>query len=193
MAKAIVVPGTSKNEIEISAGLLLKNFQPSALQKPEAVDVESFYEIIVPNKYGITTGYGNLGPGILGYTDASLKVSFVDSSLSDGEDTPTRRLYRSTVAHEIKHCITHVQVLNLFRSICKNEADEALYRREKKNIKAYEDPEWQAWFFAGAFLMPRHHILKLFERGCSIQELAEIFDVNPAFVRWRLRKLNALK
>ena len=193
MAKEIVVPGTSKKKIEEHAVSLLREFQPSTIKEPEPINVEFLYEVIVPRRYGISTGYSSeLAPGILGITDASLKVSYVNSSLSDWEDAPTRRLFRSTVAHEIKHCISHVQALNLFKSICKGDADEVLYRREKKDIKAYEDPEWQAYFFAGALLMPRYHILRLHEGGCLIPDIADIFDVNPAFVRWRLRKLGAL-
>ncbi|MFA6348677.1 MAG: ImmA/IrrE family metallo-endopeptidase [Candidatus Paceibacterota bacterium] len=196
MAKAIVVPGKSKIEIDNSAVSFLSEFQPTAIKEPGAIDVADLFEIVIPERYRIKTGYTDLsplGPGVLGYTDAALKISFVDSSLSDAEDTPTRRLYRSTVAHEMKHCIKHVQILNIFRSICKDKDDVSLYRREKRNIKPYEDPEWQAWIFAGALLMPRHHILGLYNGGYSIEEMANIFDVNPAFVRSRLRKLDALK
>ncbi len=196
MAKAIAVPGRSKVEIDRSAALFLSEFQPAAIKKPGPVDVESLFEIVMQEKYGIETGYtdlSHLGPGVLGYTDAASKTSYVDKSLSDADDLPAKRLFRSTVAHEIKHCIKHVQILNLFRSICKDKDDDGLYRREKSDIKPYEDPEWQAWVFAGALLMPQRHILDLHRRGSSIEEMAGIFDVNPAFVRSRLKRLGALK
>ncbi len=192
MSKAIVVPGRSKAEIENSAISILSEFQDSAIKKPEPVDIEYLFEIVVPERYGIDTGYcdlSKLGNGVLGYTNAQSKMSYVDKSLSDSDDKITRRLFRSTVAHEIKHCVKHVQILNLFKSICKDKDDEGLYRREKSQIKPYEDPEWQAWYFAGALLMPNHHILNLTKGGYSIEEMAGIFDVNPAFMRSRIKRL----
>jgi Zn-dependent peptidase ImmA (M78 family) len=192
MSKAIVVPGRSKVEIDQTAMSILSKFQISAIKKPEPVDIEYLFEIIIPEHYGIVTGYcdlSKLGNDVLGYTNAQSKMSYVDKSLSDSDDKITRRLFRSTIAHEIKHCVKHVQILNLFKSICKDKDDEGLYRREKSKIKPYEDPEWQAWFFAGALLMPNHHVLTLNKRGCSTEEMADIFDVNPAFMRSRIKRL----
>jgi len=192
MSKAIVVPGRSKTDIEQSAIRMLSQFLPSAIKQPETVNIEYLFEIVIPEHYKIKTEYcdlSGLGYNVLGYTNAQLKKSFIDKSLSDYEDHSTRRLFRSTVAHEIKHCVKHVQILNYFKSICTDKDDDNLYRREKSTIKPYEDPEWQAWFFAGALLMPSHHILTLHKRGCSVGEMADIFDVNPAFVSSRIRRL----
>jgi hypothetical protein len=193
MSKAIVVPGRSKAEIEDSAISLILNFQNSAIKEPEPIDIELLYEIIIPEQYGIDTEYcdlSTLGYGILGYTNAQLRKSYIDKSLSDSEDKHIRRMFRSTIAHEIKHCIKHVQILNLFKSMCIENDYESLYRREKSEIKPYEDPEWQAWYFAGALLMPSHHVYKLIRGGYSIEEMADIFDVNPSFMRSRVKRLN---
>jgi hypothetical protein len=54
------------------------------------------------------------------------------------------------------------------------------------------DPEWQAWEFARALLMPKHLIVEYCNQELSLNEMAKHFDLNPAFVEVRLKTLNFL-
>ena len=59
----------------------------------------------------------------------------------------------------------------------------------EEEIPLYMNPEWQAWSFAGAILMPATEVQKSLTKGYNISDLSERFRVNPAFVKSRLRKL----
>lgn len=191
--KVPVVPGLSKMQIEAKATAILREIQPEVLLGNGPVEIEEFYEFYIPDYYGIKTHYTDLSPlgaDILGYTDASKKLSYVDKTLSDSEDAPIVRRFRATVGHEAGHCIYHVAVLNSFRSSSMRAESEGLYRAEYAQVKPYENPEWQAWEFARAFLMPRPLVIRCCEKGWSVRDMADFFDVNPAFMEVRLRKLN---
>jgi hypothetical protein len=190
-AKVTVVPGLSKKQIENVAIRLLKENQPDALTKDIPVDVEMLYEFYIPETYGIKVCYTDLSPlgsGILGYTNAATKESFVDKNLSDSNDVATSRRFRSTVVHESFHCIQHVPVIQYFKSISLDK-DEILYRVKKTDIRAFEDPEWQAWEFARVYLMPSSRTIRYYESGLSVRKMADIFDVNPKFMEVRLKKM----
>jgi len=187
-----LVPGLSRKKIEIKAVSLIRKLQPEALKGECPVDIEAIFDIDTPSLYGIETGYTDLsvlGSEVLGYTDASKKLSYVDRTLIDSKNAPTIRRCRSTIAHEVGHCFLHVPILNLFRSLLFKNNSEGLYRAKRTEIKAYQDPEWQAWEFARAILMPRHLICNYHERNYSIRDMAESFDLNPAFVEVRLKTL----
>ncbi len=191
MKKVTVVPGLRRRDIEKMVIDVLKEIQPRALEGKEPVDIEYFYECIIPEQHEVRTGYtdlSNLGAGIIGYTDSVNRISIVDKTLSDATHKPGLRRFRTTVAHESFHCIHHVPILSYFRAVSKEETN-ILYRVEKSQIKTYQDPEWQAWEFARSCLMPRHLVVKGYERGFSDKDFAEMFDVNPAFVRTRLKTL----
>ena len=113
--KVPIVPGLSRKEIEAKAVSLLKEFQPEALRGECPVDIERFFELFAPEYCGVETGYTDLsflGYGVLGYTDASKKISYVDKTLIDSNDIPTERRCRATVGHETGHCIYHVSLLS---------------------------------------------------------------------------------
>lgn len=190
--KVTAVPPLSRDTIGTLANSLLGDYHPDGLKGKEPIDVEKIYEFHIPRRYGIVTGYADLTPigsGILGYTDAATKTSFVDSSLSDAQDRPTIRRFRSTIGHEISHCVQHVPVLRLFKSICMSGDGIELYRVDRAKIKRYRDPEWQAWEFARAILMPKHLVLRYVEKGYSVGTMADLFDVNPRFMEVRLDTL----
>jgi hypothetical protein len=64
---------------------------------------------------------------------------------------------------------------------------QQMYRQE--DLQAYENPEWQAWRFAGALLMPECCIRAAVNSKWSVQMMSRGFDVNPAFVKVRLNNL----
>lgn len=190
--KLPVVPGKSRSQIEYLSTMLLKHIQPDAFAGKEPIDIDSVYEFYLEDKYGIKTYYtdlSKLGTGILGYTDASSKKSFIDSSLSNSDNSVTIRRFRSTVGHEIGHCILHVNILNDFRSTCSKSEHGLLYRAEPSQIKPYMNPEWQAWEYAQSYLMPEHLVRKYTNQGVNFSKMVDLFDVNPKFLEVRLRKL----
>jgi Zn-dependent peptidase ImmA (M78 family) len=73
-----------------------------------------------------------------------------------GEDDVQRRRLRATLAHKIGHCYLHFKDSRRARTMLKFLHDESssLTMYGQAEIKAYENPEWQAWRFAGALLMP---------------------------------------
>ena len=68
--------------------------------------------------------------------------------------------------------------------------------RERSTMKVFEDPEWQAWRFAHAFCMPARTVIKAVNKWGTgpegINALVETFDMNPAFVRTRLKMLKII-
>jgi len=192
LSRVPVVPGLSRNLIESKAVLLLQEIQPEALYGQCPTKVEEIFEFYIPDRYNMETGYEDLsilGDNILGYTDAKKKVSVVDKTLSDSTEQSMLRRFRATVAHEIFHCMYHVPILNSFRSSSLFENGETLHRADRSKIKPFLDPEWQAWEFARACLMPRRLVIQYYEEGYSRYEMAAEFDVNPAFVDVRLSTL----
>jgi len=185
------VPPLSKDDIEVFSMALLREVQPDIFIQEIPVEIDAIYEIYIPAEYEIQTGYtdlSRLGSEVLGYTDATMRRSLVDRSLIDSDDIVLLRRGRATIGHESGHCLHHVNVLNYFQSLLADEGLK-LNRTERSTLKAYEDPEWQAWEFARACLMPRILVTKYFEKGYSLYDMAEIFDVNRAFMEVRLRKL----
>lgn len=188
--KQIVVNGMSRNEIEYYANQFLKGIHPDAYYGNEPADVETIFDVYLPLRCGIQTGYTDLskiGKDVLGFTDAKNKRCFIDKSLIDSDDPVTMKRCRATIGHEIGHCLYHVPILRDYLSFSVRGVQDGFCRREKSEIKPYEDPEWQAWEFAGALLMPKSLVIESIRAGLTRKEIAEKFDVNPAFLDVRLK------
>lgn len=54
--------------------------------------------------------------------------------------------------------------------------------RNPESVKAYEDPEWQADAFAGAFLMPSHLI-----KNMEVEEIMQRCGVSEAAAKFNLK------
>jgi hypothetical protein len=185
------VPPLSREKIESFATRVLLEVQPDVFTGHLPVEIDAVYELYIPREYEIVTGYtdlSSLGPEILGYTYASERKSFVDKSLIDTDDTVSLKRGRATIGHECGHCVYHVNVLNYFQSILASEG-MTLRRADRSTLRPYEDPEWQAWEFARSCLMPRTLIARYYNSDHSVQEMAEIFDVNASFMEVRLKTL----
>jgi hypothetical protein len=190
--KVPLVKPKSKAQIELDIHFLLLKLQPAAFRDNSEIDIETIFEIDLPDMIpGLKTGYidlSHLGTNVMGFTDAQKKVSFVHKELADATDTVSIRRFRATVAHEVSHCLYHLPALSCFKSLSSTYGTE-LYRVDRRKIKPYLDPEWQAWKYAGALLMPKERILKLIGEGCDEYDIADIFNVNPSFVKARMGAL----
>lgn len=182
-------PGMSREAIERRAEAILHEFQPSVLSGKEPFFIEHFVDLHLENIAHVQPDYRDLPSGIYGLTDQNEMV--IDLSLM--ESPYSRPFLRSTMGHEIGHAILHVPVLRrvgrdqVFEQKTK-DGEVNLYRR--KDLKPYEDPEWQAWRFAAALLMPRNVIAEMCRKGSDISDIVRHFQVNRVFVERRLNQLN---
>lgn len=199
--KIPVVQPLSREKIENDSLLFLQSYHPESLRNEQPVDIEYIFELIVPQiQPDIRTGYCDLlssfGVCAMGFTDAERKISYVHKELYDAAlqypSSAEARRFRATVAHEISHCICHYSYLKTFKSICSLVGVGNTLMRRRGDIPPYMDPEWQAWEQAGALLMPKPCIEGLIKKGKSVNEIAEVFNVNPSFVQNRINRLKKL-
>jgi Zn-dependent peptidase ImmA (M78 family) len=194
---ASLVPKASPKsgaEIEKMALGIIRKFQPHILGKPQSFDIEAFFELDLERITGVCPDYRVLPPGMYGYTDINDMVVVIDRQLAESNDAGARRFRRSTQGHETGHVIMHVPEFRQRKAILRfiHDDDQAkaslrLFRQE--NIPVYCNPEWQAWRFAKALLMPDMNVRAALREGYSKIELPEVFDVHPAFVYARLKDL----
>jgi Zn-dependent peptidase ImmA (M78 family) len=184
-------PAWSKRDIDIQSAKILTSFQPKVLTALEPLNVDRLIEVVedaLEIDFDITY---DLPHGIEGCTSTTDNKVLIHADLAD--DPSSVKRFRATVAHEIGHALLHVPLLREYsrnRIFSQKKGEEKgieLYRNA--NCPAYKDPEWQAWYFAGAILMPKPAIDMLLKSGDSLRSMAERFEVNPAFLKVRLRKL----
>ena len=185
--------GLSRAKIETIAQTVLKDFCPDMLNGLAPLDAERLYETYIPRRFSITTGYQELATGIHGFTNPSRLESAVSVTLVDAADRATMRFGRSTIGHEAGHCILHAHQfkqrneLDSFLHDGSHAPEQRLFRREE--LKAYENPEWQAWEFCKAIFLPRQVLAIAVEGGATVRTISETVNLNPAFVEVRLRNL----
>lgn len=182
----------SRAKIEFISQKILKDFCPAALSEMIPLDIERMFEIYVPKRFGITTGYEELSTGIHGYTDPNKMTSAISVNLIDTEDQSTLRFGRSTTGHEIGHVVLHANQFRRRKSELRFLHDEkhstpVLFRQE--DLKPYENPEWQAWEFCKSLFLPANVIKDAMEEGMNSFEIANKVNLNPAFVEVRLKNL----
>jgi len=181
--------------IEEVGRCFLEQLAPEMLQLPQPLDVLDLVDTRLP-RFGIhvcPATRAEIGDRA-GATDPkgdSEVTILVSESVWDKleEPAPISHYAKTTVCHEIGHAILHVPILRrrLFRT-------NVLARVQRGSIPAYEDPEWQAWTFAGTILMPRVALRMLQkEHPLLTPELvASIFGVSTDMARSHLRKMKWL-
>lgn len=191
MSRRVVLANPRKGvDIDNIALNIIRRFQPEILDQPAPFDIERFFDCELERITGVEPDYRELPPGIYGYTDSDEMVSVMSIDLM--EDHSQKYFCRSTMAHETSHSVIHVPEFRLKKAMLRSIHDKQhvslrMYRAE--NVPVYKNPEWQAWRLAGALLMPEATIRPFFQEGLGIQEMSDIFEVNPAFVRSRLKAL----
>ncbi len=187
-----LVPANPRSGIDIDNNALkiVKIFQPEALKEFAAFDIERFFEFDLEELTGVKCDYRELDYGIHGYTDSDAMECVVCESLL--EDPRQIHFCRSTMAHEAGHAVQHVHEFRKKKAVLQSMHDNAhvslrLYR--ETDIPLYMNPEWQAFRFAGAILMPTPAVTELVRRGHSIDDISEIFQVSIPFVKSRLKAL----
>ena len=180
----------SKKDIEFIALEIIRTFQPSVLTNDEPFDVVRFFECYMEDRTGVKYDYRELQNGIYGYTDTEKMECVISTNLV--ENSLQEKFCRSTMAHEVGHVIMHVKDYRHKRALLKfiHEKGHQLRAYREDKIITYKNPEWQAWSFASAILMPSSVFTLAANDGYGIRDLSERFNVNPAFVRSRLKALN---
>lgn len=91
---------------------------------------------------------------------------------------------RSTLAHEIGHAVLHTEEVRMGRE----RPEEMVLRRSlRSNLKPYQDSEWQAHAFAGAFLIPRSALEGCDSHDCT--DMASRFGVSEGFARSHMKRI----
>ncbi|HKU75688.1 MAG TPA: ImmA/IrrE family metallo-endopeptidase [Pyrinomonadaceae bacterium] len=193
MARSVVrASPTSGNQLDHQALAIVRNYQPWVLENPSRFDVERFFENDLVSITGVNFDYRPLRYDVLGYTDSDEMVSVVSASLAEEESN----LFRATVAHEIGHAILHVPQFRrkkqLLRFVDNDDMDVGLRMYREDEIPLYENPEWQAWRFAKALLMPVPAVVKACQLNYSIEEMSIDFGVSVKFTRSRLKELKLI-
>lgn len=184
-------------EIDEIAFALVEAFQPNAVKMLTKFEVEQFFEFELKKQTGVKPMYRPLGEGLEGFLNVEAMECVICASAAEyGENGVKRRKFRATQAHEIGHCHLHVQELRRTRAVMelrhdRRHADLGLHKQEE--MKVFRNPEWQAWRFAGALLMPGICVHRAVDCGWTLQTMSRAFDVNPAFVEVRLHDLKITK
>jgi len=170
---------------------IVRQFQPSVLSGREAFDIERFFDCELERLTGVSTDYQHLECGIYGYTDSERMECVMSLDLMKASAQNDRYFCRSTMAHEIGHAVLHVrdyrQKKEILKSLNKKNHELKMYREQE--IIVYRNPEWQAFKFAAALLMPDPGFRAAVAEGIGERELSKRFQVNPAFVRSRMKAL----
>lgn len=194
--KVVIASPRSGAQIDLQMQNIVQKFQPDALLRPTSFDIEGFFEFHLEEISGVVSAYRELPLGVDGYTDSDTMESVVSAELIDTDDLVTRRRGRSTIAHESVHAIIHVPEFRAkkswLRSLHETKNDNLrLFRQEQ--VEMFRNPEWQAWRGAKGLLMPIVSVYQAAQKGYRLPELAEIYDVNPAFVKSRFKELGLLE
>jgi hypothetical protein len=186
----LAVPPLSLKCVELLGETVVRQFQPSALDAPEPIDVRDWIDRRLP-PYGVHVIPAS--PEELGGRAAMTypagrhesEILVQEWIFNDLEIEPRPNFARATMIHELAHAILHVPILrNLARA---PEHEAALVRVERTALPAFSDPEWQAWALAGAILMPCRTIPMLKEH--SPRAIADAFLVSETFAAMRLKRL----
>jgi len=190
-APNICFQAMSGKDIDQIALGLIRRYQPDVVKPGKAFDIHRFFDTKLEDLTQVTPIYSNELPyEIHGMTDSANKQVIIQEDLAN--DIFSEKFFRSTLAHETGHCILHVPQLQrinrtqVFKQ-AKNEDGIKLYRKD--NIPLYRNPEWQAWRFAGALLMPEIALRMMLNAGAGLSEVADNFDVNIPFLKARLKAL----
>ena len=191
MARKVVKAAPYRSaEIDFLALRLIRKYQPEAENHPQEFDIERFFENALEATTGVRSDYQNLGLPVHGYTDSDQKISVVDTGLA--ENSSQRNRFRATVAHEVGHAILHVGQFRRRKDLLRftHDCEDVTLRMYREDeIPAYVNPEWQAWRFAKALLMPEKAFRMAHATGKNLHQLAVTFGVSVDFARQRIRDL----
>lgn len=179
------LPILSKTEIDDYAELLVNDFKPALLKQPGPMPIDEFIELYLNLNidYKNLSADGNT-LGMIAFNDGYVEVYdewnnkemleveagtiFIDNALLDGDNQNGR--CRFTFAHEPGHWLFHrhmytvnIDQLSLFdldqdkQKVCHKCLKKHVGHMVKRDYFSTDEDwqEWQADYFAAAFLMPK--------------------------------------
>jgi hypothetical protein len=155
------------------------------------LNVEALIDTYLPKRTGWSLDIHEALPhGIEGYTDPKSKTLNLPEETYQrlGEDDGRARF---TGCHEFAHVVLHGDQM-AERMVSLSQQTEYMFRSDSSSLRAFEDPEWQANYLAGALLMPRKALVLLkrrLGRGLLPSDLVSEFKVSSYAAEVRLRKL----
>lgn len=182
--------------IEELGRCFLEQLAPEALTKPQPLDVLDLVDRRLPefgihvypatraeigNRDGATDPKGN--------TEITILLAEDVWNMLD-QPAPKCHYAKSTVSHEIGHALLHVPILRRRLLL-----DNVLARTQRANLRAYEDPEWQAWAFAGSILIPSATLRMLLAHHNHLTPalISGTYAVSTDLAQSHLRRLKWLK
>ncbi|HEY3966570.1 MAG TPA: ImmA/IrrE family metallo-endopeptidase [Planctomycetaceae bacterium] len=178
----------SNAQIERIATDFLRRVSPRSLRLPLKLDVLDIFERLEDAPFNLNPGVKDLAPGVEGMTYSDGRIEITEATyrgLVRGEGRP-----RFTVMHEIAHAIMHMKQMLKMPFV----ETQVLQRR---SLKPFEDPEWQANVFASAALMPAEMVRLIASRNnwpvARPDEVVSVFGVSLPAAEVRLKKLGLLK
>lgn len=180
-----------KIELEAISEQILSEFDPEMLLKPKALEVHKLIDNYMLNRFDWSLDVReDLPNGILGLSDPKTKTVGLPEKtyvgIVEGEGRP-----RFTGCHEFSHVVLHKDQMQ-FRMITLDQHTDSMYRTDRGSLRAFEDPEWQADFLAGALLMPRKIVLQLMQKYSGetlLQIMVKTFKVSRTAAEVRIRKI----
>lgn len=180
------VTGMSLKQIEREAEEFLKLMEPECLQQPRPTPVLSIFEDKL-HLLGFKAVYGKNVKGLPGVTNVTKRFVELTSSTHGKleDDVPNARF---TVAHEFGHVVLHAKVVGQEEFPSR---EDVTYAR-RSDLKAYEDPEWQANAFAASVLMPEKTMRMLYDKDeMTIENVMETYKVSYSAASRRVMRLQA--
>lgn len=181
-----VVKSRSRLEVERIATAFLRQFAPECLRSPQPSPVLRFFDRVLPVEFAFKPMIDKLPPGLEGITDMGVRsVTLPPEVYADLEAGVGRALF--TASHEIGHVVLHAAELSPTGACLPNTKAITLARRT--DILPYQDPEWQANYFASALIMPVIELMQLERDHGALTErlLVETFSVSAAAARTRIK------
>lgn len=187
--QGIPVEPLSSAAIELLSLEYLVSYYPQNVKSPSELDVEHMLSVSLFSSHGykleIEDDFQN--PKIEGQTIIAERVIRLPQKCYDGILLGDGRA-RFTGCHEVSHVLLHSEQLEILQ---RNPA-----RLMPKELKTYEDPDWQAEHSAGALLMPLTTAFPTYRRLLSQQltvteiaiEFCDIFGVSVSAATARIRK-----
>jgi predicted transcriptional regulator len=190
--KVYPVKAVSKRELEERAERLLSRFFPECLQRPTALNVERLIDVHLEEEFGWSLDVRETFPlDILGYTDPKTKTLNISEETHEAIIAGDGRA-RFTGCHEFSHVVLHGDQMR-DRMVSFSASNEHLFRKDRLSLRAFEDPEWQADYLAGALLMPAKMVRELRRQTSSeyqlLEKMCEAFKVSRQAAEVRLKKM----
>ncbi len=189
------MPAAKFGSLELTAEAFLEELAPASLLHPSPLDAWGLINRTLP-KVGIhvhsasVAQLGNCEAVTMPEGEKETQILLredVYEALEQGGRIAHRAL--CTFAHELGHAILHVKIIRLRKKFASMQGMErvALRRVARSKLKAYEDPEWQAYAIGGCICAPRKMIRMLTDR--SAQNVSIVFGISESMAQMHMKRL----